>query len=66
MRRRMENGDDVRPLRWVGPAPEMAEREEKMKELVREIRRDGFVEGVIAGMAAEGLLVIIAVLWALR
>jgi hypothetical protein len=49
MRRRMENGDDV-----------------KMKELVREIRRDGFVEGVIAGMAAEGLLVIIAVLWALR
>jgi len=56
----------VRPWRLVGPAPEMAEREEKMKELVREIRRDGFVEGVIAGLAAEGLAVIAAVLWALR
>lgn len=66
MRKRMENGDDVRPAYWVGPAPAMAERTQKMKELVKEIRRDGFVDGVIAGMAAEGLLVIIAVLWALR
>jgi len=66
MRRRMENGDDVRPWRWVGPAAEMEGRMEGTRELLRMVRTQGFVEGIIAGMAAEGLLVIIAVLWALR
>lgn len=64
--RRMEHGDDVRPWRWVGPAAEMEGRMDGMRELLRMVRTQGFVEGMMFGLAAEGLAVIAAVLWALR
>lgn len=66
MRRRMDNGDEVRPWRWAGPAAEMEERMDGMRELLRTVRTQGFVEGMMVGLAAEGLVVIAAVLWALR
>lgn len=66
MRKRMEDGADVRPWRWAGPEAVIAERTEQMKEFLNTVRMEGFMKGLLAGLIAESIVVITAVALALR
>ena len=61
MRRRMENGDDVRPSFWVGTVSQVSRRTLRAESAIRYLRRDAFLSGILWGMAIEGALVIAAI-----
>lgn len=64
MRRRLENGDDVRPSFWVGTVSQVSERNARAESALRFLRRDAFLSGMLWGMAIEGALVIAAIVMA--
>lgn len=61
MRRRMENGDDVRPSFWVGTVTEISNRTAYTEGVIRMIHRDAFWRGMLWGAAIEAALVITAI-----
>jgi hypothetical protein len=61
MRKRMENGDDIRPTRWFGTVTEISERVARTEDVIRTIYRDAFWRGLMWGLAIESALVIAAI-----